>query len=201
MLTIYHLEQSRSGRVIWLAEELGLEYSVEIYKRTLQHTAPDEYKALHPLGRSPLIRDSRLVLAESGAIFDYLLGRYDRGALVPDRASDAYVQYLHWMHFGEGTLMPHVVSLYLLNLVGARSHPMWKAMLESLARDLAYAEDVLSRQPYLAGEQFTACDIVMGSALQAPSQFQAELPAHPRVAEYRLRLEQRPAFQKARVFK
>jgi glutathione S-transferase len=102
--------------------------------------------------------------------------------LVPDRESDAYAQYLHWLHFAEGTLMPHVVSVYLLNLVGARTHPMWNAMLEGLARDLAYA-DVLGRQPYLAADQFTACDIVMGSALQAPSQFKAELPAFPHVAE------------------
>src|SRR6516164_2739900 len=114
MLTIYHLEAPRSGRIIWLAEELGLEYKLETFKRTPQRMAPPEYKALHPLGRSPVIKDGELVLAESGAIFEYILDRHGGGRLVPERSSADHAQYLYWLHFAEGTLMPHFIGLYLM---------------------------------------------------------------------------------------
>jgi glutathione S-transferase len=200
MLTIYHLEQSRSGRVIWLAEELGLDYRVETFKRPHQAMPPPEYQALHPLGRSPIIRDGELVLAESVAIFEYLLGRHDDGKLVPAPASPQYANYLFWLHFAEGSLSPHHLALWAMDLAGAKGSSMWEMMMASLARDVTYADAVLSERAFLAGDDFTACDIMMCLALTAPKQFASSLPAHPHVDAYLRKLAERPAYRKARPF-
>jgi glutathione S-transferase len=200
MLTIYHLEQSRSGRIIWLAEELGLDYAVETFKRPHQAFPPPEYQALHPLGRAPIIRDGDLVPAESGAIFEYLLGRHDDGKLVPEPSSPQYADYLFWLHFAEGSLSPHHLTLWVMDLAGAKGSPMWDTMMSSLAKDLAYADTVLSKQDFLAGDEFTACDIMMCLALTAPKQFADNLPPHPYIDAYLQRLAKRPAYRKARPF-
>src|SRR5262245_15794451 len=128
---------SRSGRVIWLAEELGLQYEVVRFERRPQAPPPAEYKALHPLGRAPIIKDGELMLTESAAIFEYLLGRYGNGQLVPERTSAAYTEYLQWFHFAEGSLSPHHLTLWVMNLAGAKGCPMWNTMMESLAKDVA----------------------------------------------------------------
>jgi glutathione S-transferase len=198
MLTIYHLEQSRSGRIVWLAEELGLDYKVETFRRPPQALPPPEYQALHPLGRSPIIRDGDLVLAESVAIFEYLLGRHDDGKLVPEPSSPQYPDYLFWLHFAEGSLSPHHLTLWVMDRAGARGSPMWEMMLASLAKDIAYADSVLARQNYLAGHDFTACDIMMCLALTAPKQFAESLPPHPNVDAYLRGLGERPAYRKTR---
>jgi glutathione S-transferase len=206
MLTIYHLEQSRSTRIIWLAEELGLEYRVKTFKRTPTLGASADFKALHPLARSPLIRDADLLLPESGAIVEYLLVRYGNGRLVPEVLSPAYAAYLFWFHFAEGTMMPHFVSLYRAVLSPTqqfqtlKTDPNASAMLESLGSDVAYAESVLSTQPFLAGDQFTACDIMMCLALQSPKKFKELLPSQPGIDAYLARLLQRPAYQKAAAY-
>jgi glutathione S-transferase len=200
MLTIYHLEASRSGRIIWLAEELGLEYKLETFKRTPQRMAPPEYKALHPLGRSPIIRDGELVLAESGAIVEYLLTRYGRGRLVPDVNSPDYAQYLFWLHFAEGTLMAHFIGVYFLDAAGVKDHAMRHGMVANFAKDLGFAEDVLAKQPFLAGKHFTGADIVMGYGLTAARHFKESLPPYPHIEFYAAKLAERPAFKKAQSF-
>ena len=187
MLTIYHLDKSRSSRVIWLAEELGLDYKVEVFKRAPGFLPPPEYKALHPLARAPVLRDGDLVLPETGAIFDYILQRYGNGRLVPKPGSSAYAPYLFWFHFAEGSFMPHFVSLYAMELAGGKdraaleANPIGKTMLESLGKDVAYADSVLAQQSYLAGDQFTACDIMMCLPFRSVRQFKDRLPAHPHV--------------------
>jgi glutathione S-transferase len=200
MLTIYHLEASRSGRIIWLAEELGLEYKLETFKRTSQRMAPPEYKALHPLGRSPVIRDGELVLAESGAIVEYLLARYGRGRLVPDVNSPDYAQYLFWLHFAEGTLMAHFIGVYLLDAAGVKDHAMRQGIVANFAKDLGFAEDVLAKQPFLAGKHFTGADIVMSYGLTAARHFRDSLPPYPHIESYAAKLAERPAFKKAQSF-
>lgn len=200
MLTIYHLVQSRSGRVIWLAEELGLQYQVETFKRQWQSPPPAEYKALHPLGRSPIIKDDDLLLTESAAIFEYLLERYGNGRLVPERTSRSYAEYLQWFHFAEGSLSPHHLTLWVMNLAGVKQGPMWDTMMESLAKDITYTNAVLAERPFLAGDEFTACDIMMCMALIAPKQFAKSLPSHPHIDAYLARLAERPSYQKAQPF-
>lgn len=200
MLTIYHLETSRSGRIIWLAEELGLEYKVEVFKRTAERQAPPEYKALHPLGRAPVIRDGDLVLAESGAIVEYLLARHGQGRLVPPSASPDYAQYLFWLHFAEGTLMSHFIGVYLLDAAGAKAHNLRQSVLANFAKDMAFAEDALAKEPYLAGKHFTGADIVMGYGLTAARHFKEGLPAFPHIEAYLERLAERPAYKKAQTF-
>jgi len=200
MLTIYHLEASRSGRIIWLAEELGLEYRIEAFKRTPERQAPPEYKALHPLGRAPVIRDGDLVLAESGAIVEYLLSRYGKGRLVPAATSPDYPQYLFWLHFAEGTLMAHFIGVYLLDVAGVRDHAMRQAMLANFAKDLGFAEAALAKQPFLAGRHFTGADIVTGYGLTAAQHFKDSLPHFPHIEAYLAKLAERPAYKKAQEF-
>ena len=201
MLTIYHLETSRSARIIWLAEELKLKYKIEIFKRTPERQAPPAYKALHPLGRAPIIRDGDLTLTESGAIIEYLLGRYGKGKLVPKEKSAEYPQYLEWLHFAEGTLMPHFLGVYFMDLAGAKEHPMRRSMLENFAKDLAYVEAALGKHPFLAGETFTAADIIMAYALMAAGRFSEEgLPPRPHTDAYMKKLAERPAYKKAQTF-
>jgi glutathione S-transferase len=200
MLTIYHLTTSRSGRIIWLVEELGLQYEVQAFSRTPGTLPPAEYKALHPLGRSPIIKDGDLILAESGAIFEYLLGRYGNGELVPEQNSPEHVKYLYWLHFAEGSLMAHFLAIYALDLAGAKDHPMRQGMLENLARDLTYAETALAQQPYFAGPNFTACDVMMFLPLLATNQFKNELPPRPLVKKYLSLLAERPAYRTSLTF-
>jgi glutathione S-transferase len=200
MLTIYHLIQSRSGRVIWLAEELGIEYRVEHFERGWQAPPPDDYRTLHPLGRSPIVRDGDQLLTESAAIFDYLLERY-RGSHLTVRPTDpGYAEYLQWFHLAEGTFSPHHLTLWVLDLAGVRSGDVWDARMEALAKDIAYAEETLSGRPYIAGDRFTAADIMMSMALLAPKQFADSLPPHPCIDAYLARLAERPAYRRARPF-
>jgi glutathione S-transferase len=200
MLTIYHLEASRSGRIIWLAEELGLDYTVETFRRTPERQAPPDYKSLHPLGRAPVVRDGDLVLAESGAIVEYLLARYGNGRLVPEVRSPEFAQYLFWLHFAEGTLMAHFIAVYLLDAAGVKNHAMRQAMVANFAKDIGYAEKALAKQPYLAGQEFTGADIVMGYGLTAARHFKESLPAFPHTEAYAARLAERPAYKNALTF-
>lgn len=200
MLTIYHLEASRSGRIIWLAEELGLEYKVETFKRTPERQAPPEYKALHPLGRSPIIRDGDLVLPESGAIIEYLLARYGQGRLVPATHSPDYPQYLFWLHFAEGSLMAHFVNVYVLDAAGMKQHALREAVLANFVKDLDYAEAALAKDPFLAGKHFTGADIVTGYGLTAARHFKEGLPQFPHIEAYLAKLAERPAYKKALTF-
>ena len=105
MITIYHLETSRSERIVWLMEELGLEYQLEVFPREATGAAPAPLKAIHALGRAPVIRDGDTVLAESGAIIEYIVHRHGGGRLVPATTDPAYPRYLYWLHFSEGSLM------------------------------------------------------------------------------------------------
>lgn len=200
MLEIHHLSQSRSGRVIWLAEELGLEYHLERYERAPATPPPSQYKALHSLGRSPIIHDAGRIIVESGAIFEYLLGRYGAGRLVPDPSQDTYLDYLQWFHFAEGSLSPHHLALWVLDRAGQTTGETWDNMMESLAKDMAYANATLAARPYIAGDTFTAADIMISLPLLAPKQFAASLPAHPHVEAYLDRLSARPAYKRAKPF-
>ena len=111
MIVVHHLNNSRSQRILWLLEELDTPYRVETYRRDAKtNLAPSELRAVHPLGKSPVIQDGDLVLAESGAIIEYLLERHGNGRLVPARGTNEHVRYLHWMHFAEGTIMLHLVA-------------------------------------------------------------------------------------------
>ena len=149
MIVVHHLNNSRSQRILWLLEELNTPYRVETYRRDAKtNLAPSELRAVHPLGKSPVIQDGDLVLAESGAIIEYLLERNGNGRLVPARGTNDHVRYLHWMHFAEGTIMLHLVARLYLGRVGEAAKTVQARVEGMIGDELDLVEAELTRWPY-----------------------------------------------------
>jgi len=201
MITIYHLATSRSERVIWLMEELGLEYKLERFAREPNMMAPAAMRAIHPLGKSPTIRDGDTVLVESGAIIEYIIHRHGQGRLAVPVSSADYPRYLQWMHFAEGSAMPQLlVHLFLGGFIPGvdQSSPMVTMMKERTASMLRYIDDELRARPYFAGESFTAADIMMVYPFGLVTGFlKADMSQYPNIQAYLDRIGKRPAYQKA----
>ena len=162
MLTIYHLETSRSERIVWLMEELGLEYRLELFQREPNGAAPQPMKAIHALGKAPIIRDGDTVLAESGAIVDYIVHRQADGRLAVQPNAPAYGRYIYWLHFAEGSLMSlMLIALVLSRVPEARESPVRARVLERMKQMLSFVDAELAAGPYFAGADFTAADIMM----------------------------------------
>ncbi|AUZ47271.1 glutathione S-transferase family protein [Pseudomonas orientalis] len=197
MITVHHLNNSRSQRILWLLEELGLPYQIKRYQRDPKtNLAPPELKAIHPLGKSPVIEDGARVLIESAAIIDYLIRRHGKGRLQPDPASATYDDYVQWLHFAEGSAMlPLMLNLYVgrLGEAGAPLHPRIES---ELANYLGHLNDVLGQTPYLVGDELTGADIQM-SFIGEIAKAQGKLQAYPNLAAWVDRLQQRPAYRKA----
>ncbi|WP_040268917.1 glutathione S-transferase family protein [Pseudomonas rhodesiae] len=197
MITVHHLNNSRSQRILWLLEELGLPYEIKRYQRDPKtNLAPPELKAVHPLGKSPVIEDGPHVVIESGAIVDYLIRRHGQGRLQPDPASATYDEYVQWLHFAEGSAMlPLMLNLYVGRL-GEDGAPLHPRIESELANYLGYLNDVLARTPYLVGEAISGADIQM-SFIGEIAQAQGKLQAYPHLAAWLQRLQARPAYRKA----
>jgi len=197
MITVHHLNNSRSQRILWLLEELGLPYQIKRYQRDPKtNLAPPELKAIHPLGKSPVIEDGDQVLIESAAIIDYLIRRHGAGRLQPDPASAAYDQYVQWLHFAEGSAMlPLMLNLYVgrLGEAGAPLHPRIEA---EVANYLGYLNDVLKEKPYLLGDELSGADIQM-SFIGEVAGAQGKLAAYPHLAAWVRKFQARPAYRKA----
>lgn len=169
MITVHHLNNSRSQRIIWLLEELGVEYEIKHYKRDeTTNLAPAELKAIHPLGKSPVITDGDRVIAETGAIVEYLLRKYDTdGAFVPKTGSQDYIDYVHFMHYAEGSAMlPLLLALYT-GLLGEAAAPLQPRILSEIKATLDYCEYQLIRSANFAGETLTGADFMMSFPLEA----------------------------------
>jgi glutathione S-transferase len=199
MIEVHHLDNSRSQRILWLLEELGLEYRIFPYKRDAKtRLAPPELKAIHPLGKSPVIRDGGMVVAESGAIVEYLVGRYGNDRLAPPRdfASPDYVAYLHWLHFAEGSAMlPLLLKLYVGRL-GEAGAPLHPRIASELANHFGYMSAALGNRDYLVANQFSAADIQLSFVLDAGAS-RGPLGDYPNLVRYHERLKARPAYQRA----
>jgi glutathione S-transferase len=198
VLTVYHLNESRSLRVLWLLEELDLPHQIVRFERDATRRAPPELAEVHPLGKAPVIRDGELVLAESGAIVEYLVARHGGGRLAPRPDTAAWALYTHWLHFAEGTAMlPLLLELFLgIGLIpGGKDGALGGFVRAELARQLAYVERELGDKDYLLGA-FTAADVMMGFPLEMAER-QGHLAEHPRLAAYVARLRGRPAYQRA----
>ncbi|CAM2783730.1 MULTISPECIES: glutathione S-transferase family protein [Pseudomonas] len=197
MITVHHLNNSRSQRILWLLEELGLPYEVKRYQRDPKtNLAPPELKAINPLGKSPVIEDGALVLIESAAIIDYLIRRHGQGRLQPDPATATYDKYVQWLHFAEGSAMlPLMLNLYVgrLGEAGAPLHPRIES---ELANYLGYLNDVLADTPYLVGDELSGADVQM-SFIGEIAKAQGKLQAYPNLAAWVQRFQARPAYQKA----
>lgn len=198
MITVHHLNNSRSQRILWLLEELGLDYEIKRYQRDAKtNLAPPELKAINPLGKSPVIEEGTLVLTESGAIVDYLIRRHGQGRLQPDPATAAYDEYVKWLHFAEGSAMlPFMLHLYVGRL-GEAGAPLQPRIQSELANFLGYINDVLGRAPYLLGAEFSGADIEL-SFVGELAKTQGMTGPYPHLQAWLDRLQARPAYRKAR---
>ncbi len=210
MIVVHHLNLSRSQRVLWLLEELGLPYEVKNYQRNERTLlAPPELQAVHPLGKSPVITEGALTLAESGAILDYLVER-EASALAPAPGTPERVRYLYWMHYAEGSLMPPLLMKLLFDRIERAPVPFFikpvtrriaaqgrdSFVLPQMKRHLDYIEGELAQRSWFAGDAFSAADIQMSYPLEAAQQ-RIGLQGRPRIQDYLQRIHARPAYLRA----
>lgn len=202
MLTVHHLGKSQSERIVWLCEELDIPYQLKLYARA-PVLAPDEYRALHPVGSAPVITDitadgRELTLAESGAVVDYIIGRYGNGRLSIPQNDPAWPEYLYWFHFANGTLQPAFMRLMISGRFDPpEDHPALKLGQSRMQRILAMMDKRLAQVPYLA-DTFSAADIMTVFSLTTMRHFQPyDLSPYPCILQYLVRISARPAYQRA----
>jgi glutathione S-transferase len=196
MLKVHHLNNSRSQRILWLMEELGLDYEIVPYQRdATTNLAPPALMDVHPLGKSPVIEDGQIRIAESGAIVEYVVDRYGGGKLQPDPKSDAHVAYNEWLHYAEGSAMlPLMLNLYVMRL-GEAAAPLRPRIESEIANNLAYISGALGDRDYLMGE-FTGADVQVSFVMEVARAF-GKLGAYPNLDAYLNRLHGRPAFKRS----
>ena len=210
MITVHHLENSRSQRVLWLLEELGVGYEVKRYERDPKTLlAPPELKRLHHLGKSPLLEDGGVVYAETGAIFDHLLATYDDGRLVPSEPGDRR-KLTYWLHYAEGSAMPPLLLKLVFDVMPQRAQGLMKPLVRAVA-DRAKAgfvgpqlklhmdfwEAELAATGWLAGPAFSAADVMMSFPAEAAAARARLREGRPRATEWLARLHARAAYARA----
>ena len=197
-LIVHHLNNSRSQRVLWALEELGLPYEIRHYQRdAVTNLAPPELKAVHPLGKSPLLEDDGVVIEESGAIIQYLLDKYGKGRFQPAPGTPEALKHLQWMHFAEGSAMtPILLQLYTSRL-GDAAAPLQPRIAEQLASHFGYLEDELRPSGHFVGDDLTGADMMLSFPAEiAVMQGQGE--KYPKLAKFVAAMHARPAWQVAR---
>lgn len=212
MIVVHHLNNSRSQRVLWMLEELGLPYELRFYRRDAQTLlAPAELRRVHPLGKSPVISDGELTLAESGAILEYLVERYGEGRFAPARGTPDRVRYTYWMHYAEGSLMPPLLLKLVFDRIGSARMPLLVRpfaraiadkvragmVLPQIERHLDYLEGELAGRDWFAGDRFSAADVQMSFPLEAAQARGGLDSRRPRLLAFLSRIHIRPAYQRA----
>jgi len=198
MIVVHHLNDSRSDRILWLLEELGLPYDIKTYTRdATTHFAPPELKAVHPLGKSPVITDGNVTVAESGAIVDYVIRHYAKGRLQPDPGSPLYDEYMHWLHYAEGSAtVPLLLLLYTTRMGGNIAAALKQRIDEELANHLDYIERALAGRQFIVGNDLTGADIQI-TFVGEMAKLLGRLGAHPNLTAYVERMHARPAYRRA----
>ena len=212
MITVHHLNNSRSQRVLWLLEELGLQYEVKRYQRDPQTMlAPPELRAVHPLGKSPVISDGGLTIAESGAIIEYLASRYGAEKLIPREGTPERLRYTYWMHFAEGSMMPPLLLKLIFDRIESGPMPFFvkpvargiaqraKGLMvtPNLERLLTFMESELGTREWFAGPAFSAADIQMSFPLEAAAARGGLDEKRPKLWAFLKKIHERPAYQRA----
>ena len=200
MLTVYHLRNSRSDRILWLLEELELAYEIVRYDRDPSFRAPAAMRDVHALGKSPIVRDGELVLAESGAIVDYLVVRHGGGRLAPRHEDPAFARYVFWLHFAEGSLMPWLTMDLLLTsgmVPGVQPGPLAPMLQQELARYLRWMDADMEGRAFAAGDAFSAADVMLAYALEF-AKGRNHLADTKHLLGYLDRMTARPAYRRAR---
>jgi glutathione S-transferase len=197
MIRVHHLNNSRSQRVLWLLEELGQPYEVVRYERNkVTMLAPGELKRVHPLGKSPVVEDGRLTLAETGLIVEYLVERY--GAhLAPSRENEFYWRYRYWLHYAEGSAMPQLLLKLFVDKLGVLALPARKIVKDQLKLHLDYLEAELDPGPWFLGERFTAADIMLSFPVEIARARAGLNETRQRLMGFLRRIHARPAYQRA----
>jgi len=197
MLVVHHLNDSRSQRVLWLLEELGLPYEIRHYQRdAATRLAPPELQAVHPLGKSPVLTDDGRTIIESGAIVDYLVRRHGGGRLQPAAESPLYDEYQQWLHYAEGSAMlPLLLKLYVSRL-GDAGAPLWPRIESEIANHLGYVDRSLQGRDWLLGAEFSAADVQM-SFVGEVAGARGGRDRFPNLQAWVQRFQQRPAYQRA----
>lgn len=211
-IIVHHLNNSRSQRILWLLEELDLEYSVKRYERDPETMlAPASLREVHPLGKSPVITDGELTIAESGAIVEYLIERYGDGRLVPAEGTPEKLRYTYWLHYAEGSAMPPLVMQLVFNQIEQKT-PFFlspiakmitgkvrKTLIEpQIAQNLDYMEAELKKNTWFAGDEFTAADIQLSFPLEAASAYNNLDSTHPHLIAFLNRIQAKPAYKMAK---
>jgi glutathione S-transferase len=214
LIVLHHLNQSRSQRVLWLLEELGLPYEIRFYERdAATMLAPPELKQVHPLGKSPVITDADagLTLAESGAILEYLVQRYGEGRLRPPPGSPDAIRYLYFMHYGEGSVMPPLLLKLIFDRIKKARMPFFARpiarkvaqgaldgfVLPQIKTHLDYLESELATRPWFTGNDFTVADIQLSFPIEAARARGGLGESRPRLMDFLRRIHERPAYQRA----
>jgi glutathione S-transferase len=197
VITVHHLNNSRSQRILWLLEELEIPYRIEKYQRLSPiPLAPPELKAVHPLGKSPVMTDGAHTIAESGAIVEYILERYGAGRLRPERGSDDHVRYTEWMHYAEGSAMlPFLLHLYA-GFLGDAAAPLKPRIDSEIANHLSYVSAAVDGREFIVGNGLTGADIQIAFVLEV-AQASGFLKAYPALETYLSHLQARPAYKRA----
>ena len=212
MLTVHHLNNSRSQRILWLMEELGLEYEIKRYERDkTTMRAPASLRTVHPLGKSPVITEGDVTVAESGAIIEYLIERHGGGRFVPAAGTPDRLRYTYWLHFAEGTAMPPLVMKLVFNRIETGPMPFFirpiakkiSATVKNtfinpeLAQQLNYMETEIAKTGWFAGPEFGAADVQMSFPLEAAASRGGLNASHPKLMDFLKRIHARPAYQRA----
>jgi glutathione S-transferase len=197
MIEVHHLNNSRSQRVLWCLEELGLDYQIVKHQRDPQsNLSPDSLKAIHPLGKSPVIRDGGRTYIESGAILDYVVRKYGNGRLAPRVDSPDYQRYVEWMHFAEGSAMlPVMLKLYTARL-GDAGAPLVPRIHGEIENNFGFLDAELGDRDYFVGDELTAADIQLSFPIQAARMLYT-LEKFPKLAAFLTRVQARPAYRRA----
>ena len=212
MIILHHLENSRSQRILWLLEELGVDYDLVGYRRDPEtQLAPPELLKVHPLGKSPVITDGEVTVAESGAIIEYLVGKYDDGTLLPAAGTPERLAYTYWLHYAEGSFMPLMILSLIMSRIETAPMPFFVKPIAkgivakvrngyldpNVTRNLAFMESSLEGRNWFVGDTLTAADIQMSFAVEA-AEVRTDLATHyPNLKGYLERMRARPAYQKA----
>lgn len=212
MITLHHLNNSRSQRILWLLEELELPYEIKFYQRDAKTMlAPPELRRIHPLGKSPVITDGEFTLAESGAIISYLVDSYGQGKLKPEAGTADALKYNYWLHYAEGSLMPLLLMTLVFNRIEQEKMPFFVKPIAKaisgkvkssflnpqLKTHLAYLESEIKKTGWFVGNAFSAADIQMSFPLEAAMQRANLKQSYPHLTQFVQKIHHMPAYQRA----
>ena len=210
MLTVHHLNNSRSQRVLWLLEELGVPYEIIRYNRQPNMLAPPELRAIHPLAKTPVITDNGNTIAESGAIVEYLIKTYGNGRLIPADHTPERLRFTYWLHYAEGSAMPPLLLKLIFMMLPKRAPLLMRPVVNAIAakalntlvdpqlkQHMAFWEGELSKSEWFAGNEFSATDIQMSFPLEAASARAGLEQGHPKAMAWLAKIQARPAYQRA----